>query len=80
MISDMDLLNISEDNLNWFRDNYEYIQNNFERKIIAVNDNKIIAYAENLKILLEMLKSMEIDSSEVLIESIPSKKEIIVLS
>ena len=79
MLTDLELLEISEENLEWFQENSKEIQEQFTNKIIAIKDKRIIASAENINELLKLLKEKNIDSSEVLIEPIFSKKEIIVL-
>ena len=74
MLTDLELLEISEENLEWFQENSKEIQEQFTNKIIAIKDKRIIASAENINELLKLLKEKNIDSSEVLIEPIFSKK------
>ncbi|MBI2630446.1 hypothetical protein HYW76_05070 [Candidatus Pacearchaeota archaeon] len=79
MLSDLQLLDYSEENLEWFQENSKQIQEKFERKIIAIKGKKIIASADNMNLLLSTLKKEGIDSSEILIERVPAKNEIIIL-
>ncbi len=79
MLSDIELLDASEENLRWFQENSREIQQKFEKEVIAIKDKKIVAHATNSKKLLGLLKDKKIDPSEVLIEPISSKEEIIIL-
>ena len=79
MLSDLELLNVSEDNLEWFQANSLSIRERFAEKIIAIKDRKIVASAGSINDLLEILKSENIDESEVLIEFVVPKNEIIIL-
>lgn len=79
MLSDLDLLNSAVENLKWFHDNFSELQEKYENKIIAIKDKKIIISADNVDKLLAILKNKGIDDSEVLIESIHPKDELIIL-
>jgi hypothetical protein len=79
MLSDLELLNISEDNLRWFQERSDKIREQFENQIIAIKDQKIVAKAKTYKELLSLLEQNRIDSSEVLIEVISPKNEISIL-
>ncbi len=79
MLTDLELLMDSEENLQWFQENSKEIQEQFTNKIIAIKNKKIVASADNINELLRVLKDKNIDPSEVLIEPVYSKKEIIIL-
>ena len=79
MQSDLDMLSQAEENLKWFHDNFNEIKEKYSGKQIAIKDKSIIAFAENGKKLLEILKSKDIDDSEVIIERISPKGEIRIL-
>ena len=57
----------------WLDSNYEEIRRKYQNKFIAIKDDKIIAYSDNLDILINKLISMKEDPSKILIEFIPSK-------
>ncbi len=76
MLSDLDLLNSAEESLKWFHDNSNEIREKYAGKQIAIKDKEIIAVADNGKKLLDLLKSKNIDDSEVIIERISPKGEI----
>ena len=78
MMTNLQLLNNLEEDLNWFQENLKSLQAEYEDKIIAIKEKKIIASAKNIKELLKILEEKEIDQSEVLIETISSKNEIII--
>ena len=80
MLTNLQLLSFSEENLEWFNENFNEIQGKYANKIVAIKDKRIVASALNINSLLEILKEQNIDSSEVLIETITSKNEIIILS
>ncbi|HJX50311.1 hypothetical protein A3K73_00360 [Candidatus Pacearchaeota archaeon RBG_13_36_9] len=79
MLSDLELLDVSEKNFRWFQERSGQIREEFENQIIAIKDQKIVASAKTYKELLALLEQKGIDSSEVLIESISSKNEITIL-
>jgi len=79
MLTDLELLNVSEENLKWFQSNSIEIREKFTGKFIAIKDKKIVASANNPEKLMSVLKEKGIDDSEVLIEAVTSKDEIIIL-
>ena len=72
-------LNKSEENLEWLHSNYSQVQNQFVNKIVAIKDKKIVAAAQTTEELLKNLKNEGINESEVLIEVISPKDEIVIL-
>lgn len=79
MLSDLEMLQSSEEDLEWFNKNSQQIREKFAKQIIAIKDKKIIANAKNNKELLKKLEEEKIDDSEVLIEVISSPNEITIL-
>ncbi len=79
MLTNIELLNSSEESLEWFNENFSSIQDKYSNKIIAIKDKQIIASASNIDLLFKILKEKEIDESEVLIEVISPKNEIVIL-
>ena len=79
MNSDWELINSLEENLKWFQNNFNKIRESYEKKIVAIKNKKIIASADNSKQLLDLLEEKGIDNSEVLIEAITPKNEIVIL-
>jgi len=80
MLTNIQLLSFSEENLEWFNDNFNEIQEKYTNRIVAIKDKMIVASASNINSLLDILKEKDIDSSEVLIETITPKNEIVILS
>jgi len=78
MKANLELLQEAEGNLEWFQENFEIIQEQFEKQIIAIKDKRVIASARNIEELLKILEEKEIDQSEVLIENMPAKNEIVI--
>ena len=79
MISDLELLNSSEENLIWFQENFLKIREKYAGKQIAIKDREIVAVADNGKALLDALKKKKIDDSQVIIERIIPKGELKIL-
>lgn len=79
MLTNLELLGISEENLNWLNDNYSKIQEEFASKVVAIKDRKVVASSDNVEELLNILKNNKINEEEVLIESVRSKGEIVIL-
>lgn len=79
MMTNLELLNVTEENIEWLNNNYEKIQEEFAGKIIAIKDKKIVASATTSELILKELENKGIDESDVLIEVIPPKNEITIL-
>ena len=79
MTSNLELLGNAEQDLDWYSYNYESLEEEFPNKIIAIKERSVVASANNIKKLLEELKIKGIDESEVLIEVVYPKNEIIIL-
>lgn len=79
MLSNLELLDISEKNLSWFNDNFENISEKHAGRIVAIKNKEIVASAKNINELLDILKKQNIDESEVLIEPVFQKNEIVIL-
>ncbi len=80
MKSDIDLLNSTEKDLKWFQKNSKQIREKYANKIIAIENQNIIAIAPNFKELSQILKGKNIDESEVLIKTISPPGEITIFS
>ena len=79
MKTDIEHLGSTEENLQWFTDNFTKIQEEFSGKVVAIKDKEIIINANNGMRILELLKNKGIDDSEVIIEKIYPKDEIRIL-
>ena len=79
MQSDLEFLNKTEENLEWFKNNFSEIREKYPGKQIAIKDRQIIAVADNGNQLLSLLEDKNIDDSEVIIERIIPKGEIKIL-
>lgn len=79
MLTNLELLNSSEESLEWFNDNFKSIQEKYANKIIAIKDKQIVADAVSIDLLFKILKDNGIDESEILIEVVSPKNEILIL-
>ena len=79
MLSDLELLQSSEQDLRWFNANSDMIREKFVGKIVAIKDGRIVESAGNINELLKVLKKEGINQSEVLIEAISPANEITIL-
>lgn len=79
VLTNLELLSSSEEDLEWFSENFSEIQEKFSNKLIAIKDKKIVASAKTSEELLNLLKKDGIDESEVLIEVVNPNNEIIIL-
>jgi ABC-type multidrug transport system ATPase subunit len=68
----LEILKKAEENGMWLSENYSEIEKKYENRIIAIKEQKIIAYADTVEELLEKLE--EEDLRFILITSIPSRK------
>ena len=78
-MTNLELLTSSEESLEWFQENFLEIKEKYQNKMIAIKNKQIVAIASNTKDLLKILKEKGINESEVLIESIIPKNEIVIL-
>lgn len=79
MMSDLELLDSSEKDLEWFQQSSLDIRKRFANRIVAIKNKEVIANARNINELLVILKERGIDDTEVLIEFIIPKNEIVIL-
>ncbi len=79
VLSDLALLTESMEDLEWFQKYAKDICREHEGEMIAIKNKKVVAFGPSIKILLNKLKDKGIEESEVIIEKIPEKDEIIVL-
>jgi len=77
--NDLALLDKAFLDLEYFRKNFEDIRERLEGEFIAIKNQKIVAFAPDKSILIKKLKKEGIDESEVLIEYVKPKGEIIIL-
>ncbi len=79
MLTNIELLNNSEENLKWLNYNYPKIQEEFADNLIAIKNKMIVANARKIEDVLAILKRRNIVQEEVLIELIRPKNEITIL-
>jgi len=79
MASDLELLDSSEKDLEWFQQNSLELRKRFANRIVAIKHKEIVADARNISELLGILKEKGIDETEVLIDFIIPKNEIVIL-
>jgi len=79
MVSDLELLNDSEENLIWFQENSAKFQKSFPGQIVAIKDKSIIENKPNFNELRTALKLKSINEDEVIIQVIPRPGEIVIL-
>ena len=78
MKSDLELLKQAGKDLDWIYRNYEDLEEKYEKKVIAVQGEKVVAFAENGDLLLKKLEGLGIDDGEVMVKFIPKKDSIVV--
>jgi len=77
----LDLNNIKinkkfENNFHWFIEHYEQLKIDFENKIIAIDDNKVIDSDVDIEFLLQRLREKYGDIRQILIKYIKNRKDI----
>lgn len=75
----LDLKNIEinkkfENNFHWFIKNYEQIKADFENKIIAIDDNKVIDSDVDIESLLQRLREKYGDIRQILIKYVKKQE------
>lgn len=79
MVTNLEMLKDSEEDLEWFNNNFEEIQKRFPNQFVAIKDKKIVGFARKIELLFEELRKKNIDEAEVLIEIVYPKGEITIL-
>jgi len=74
----LDLNNIKinkkfENNFHWFIEHYEQLKIDFENKIIAIDDNKVIDSDVDIEFLLQRLREKYGDIRQILIKYIKNR-------
>jgi Family of unknown function (DUF5678) len=63
----------TEKNRNWIANNYDKLRTQFEGKVFAVKDERIVESSDNVERLLEEVNKRGEDTALLVIESIPRK-------
>ncbi|HLC31300.1 MAG TPA: DUF5678 domain-containing protein [Candidatus Nanoarchaeia archaeon] len=76
MVTNIELITETEENIDWFNENYPQLQQKYAGTLIAIKNKTVVGIAKNAIDLLNALKEKSIDETEVLIEIIPPSNEI----
>jgi len=75
----MKALDAAEKSNEWIRKNYEHLRTNYQGKVFAVKDERVVESSESITDLVEQVKKKGEDSASLLIESIPPKGVVYIL-
>jgi len=78
MPSDMVLLKEAFSDMEWFRENIKLLRRQYEGVFVAIKDKSIVAFSRNTHDLLNKVKDRNINETEVIIQFIPHKNQIII--
>jgi len=70
MNAELELLNDTENDLEWFKYNYENLKKKFCDRFIAIKKREVIDVDEDLKILIKKLKDKGEDPAKIFIKFI----------
>lgn len=79
MMSDLEMLQESNSDLIWLRNNMKSIRAKYEGEFIALKNKEIVAFAPNVDVLIRKLKEANVDENSVLVKFISLVNQIIVL-
>ena len=77
MMSDLEMLQESNSDLIWLRDNMKSVKSEYEGEFIALKDKSIVAFAPNVDVLLRKLREANIDEKSVIVKFISLANQII---
>lgn len=69
----IELLRKMDKDVIWFNENYDKIAEKYAGKVIAIEDQKIIAHADTVSELIKILESKGKDPRFMFIKAIPCK-------
>jgi len=73
---DLQVLQDSINDLNWFKKNIQELSDKFEGQFIAIKNKDVVGFAPNVNILLGSLKRKGVDESFVLIKKVTPRGEV----
>lgn len=66
------LLNEIDDDIIWFKDNFENLKKSFDNQFIAIKNGKILASDKNVENVIKTLKKKNEDPNNVIIQFVSS--------
>lgn len=75
----VEVLKETAGDLEWLRKNYKNVMSQYSGLFIAVKSGQVVVYGASKEEILSKLMNRKIDVSDVLIEYIPSKNELIIV-
>ena len=74
MISELELLKKSEEDLEWFNENYEELKEDYDNEFVAIKEGNILAHNKDFEKLLNKLKTMKENPANITIKYISKIK------
>ena len=62
------MLNTSDADLEWFRDNINRLKEKYDQNYIAIENNEVLAHDKTINGLIKKLRQMGKDSSKIFIQ------------
>lgn len=66
-------LKVAEEDSRWFSEKYEQLQAKYEGRVLGIRNKNIVADAESVDELLDVMQKKGEDTTHVLIETIPAR-------
>ena len=76
MNAELELLNKTEEDLKWFSRNYNNLVSKFDQQFVAIAEGKVIEADKDLQVVIEKLKTHNLNPSETLIRFVSKIKTI----
>ncbi len=77
MESELELLKKSENDLEWFDENYEELKEEYDNEFVAIKEEQIISHNKDFEKLLNKLKAMKENPANITIKYISKIKMIL---
>ncbi|MBI2668055.1 hypothetical protein HYX17_04795 [Candidatus Woesearchaeota archaeon] len=77
MESELELLKKSEEDLEWFNENYEELKEDYDNEFVAIKEGEVISHDKDFERLLNKLKTMKENPAKVIIMHVSKIKLIL---
>jgi len=66
-MNEMLLLNKLDEDINWFKENQKRLEKEYDNNFIAISEEKVVVFDKNLDGLINKLKELKLDPSNMFI-------------
>lgn len=71
------MLEVSDSNLEWFKNHLDYLKEKFDQNYVAIEDSEVIAFDKSMDHLIQKLKQLNKDPSKLFIQFVSKIKAVL---